>query len=87
MAVQAYRLSDSAWAYILPITFVVGLVAFIPAAVMWGAWIGGAILASAVVARKLLTKKAVDWVRMDALSNRKRFRWYSAKGIVWGRKI
>lgn len=83
MAVQAYRSSDSIWTSILPASFLIGLLAFIPIAVFYSFWVGLAVLTVAIISRKMLTKKAVDWVRQDALANRDRYRWYVARDIVW----
>lgn len=87
MAVQAYRLSNSAWTWILPLIFLLGLLAFVPVMIFWSVWFGLALLGAAIIARKLLTKKAVEWVRRDALASRERYRWYSARRIVWARRI
>jgi hypothetical protein len=85
MAVQVYGATGSAWTYVLPFAFVAGLLAFLPIAVFWNVWVGVGTFVAAIVARKLLNKKAIDWVRNDALAKRDRFRWYSARGIVWAR--
>jgi hypothetical protein len=87
MAVQAYGLSSSAWTWILPPIFLLGLVAFIPVMIFWSVWIGLGLLVAAIASRKMLTKKAVDWVRQDALASRERYRWYSARNIVWARRV
>ncbi len=87
MAVQAYRLSNSAWTWILPPIFLLGLLAFIPVMIFWSVWIGFGIFVAAIIARKMLTKKAVDWVRQDALASRERYRWYSARNVVWARGV
>jgi hypothetical protein len=86
MAVQAYRLSDSNWAMVLPFTFLIGLVAFIPIMIFYRFWVGLAVLAIAIIAKRMLTKKAEQWVRQDALNSRERYRWYSARNIVWARR-
>lgn len=87
MSVQAYRLSNSAWTWILPPIFLLGLLAFIPVMIFWSVWIGFGILVTAIIARKMLTKKAVDWVRQDALASRERYRWYSSHNIIWSRWV
>lgn len=87
MAVQAYRLSNSAWSHILPIGFIFGLMFFIPIMIFVGLVWGLGVLILAVVARKFLTRKAVDWVRQDSLSAHYRYRWYSARNIVWARRL
>ena len=86
MAVQAYRLSNSKWAMVLPFTFLIGIVACIPVMIVYSFWVGLAVLAVAIIARKMMTKKAVQWVRQDALSSRERYRWYSARIIVWAHR-
>lgn len=85
MAVQAYRFSDSVWAN-LPSVFLLGLIAFIPVMIFVGFLWGLSILAIAVSARKLLTTKAVSWVRKDALASRRRYRWFSAHSVIWAKK-
>lgn len=87
LAVQAFRLSDSAWTYILPLVFFAGLLAFIPVAIFWSIWGGIVLLTLAIVARKSLTANAVAWVRKDALASRRRFRWLSARGVIWARRV
>lgn len=86
MAVQAYRLSNSVWTSILPVSFLLGLVAFIPVGIFYSFWAGLAVFVVAIVSRKMLTKMAVDWVRHDALANQERYRWYAARHIVWARR-
>lgn len=84
LAVQAYRLADSAWTY-LPLAFFAGLMAFIPVMIFVGFWWGVAVLVLTIFARKLLTKKADTWVRTTALKDRARYRWFTSRGIVWAR--
>lgn len=87
LATQAYRLSGSAWTYILPFTFIAGLLAFIPVAIFWSVWAGILIFALAIIAKKMLTAKAVAWVRKEAISGRNRYRWFAARGVIWSRKV
>lgn len=84
-AVQAYRLSSSVWTTILPTTFLLGLVAFIPVMVLISFWWGLGVLALAIAARKFLTKQADAWVRKEALSDRERYRWFTARRIIWAK--
>ena len=87
MAVQAYRFSNSVWTWLLPATFFFGLFAFIPVMIFISVWLGVGILALSLVARKALTSKAVDWVRKDALGSRERYRRYSSRRMIWGRRL
>lgn len=86
MAVQVFRFAPSLWSIGLPLLFLLGLLAFLPVMIFVSIWAGLGTLALAIIARRMLTVKAVDWVRKDALSNRERFRWYSARSIVWARR-
>lgn len=83
-AVQAYRLSNSIWTSILPFGFIIGLVAFIPIMIFLSFWWGLAVLILAIISRKALTKKAEAWVRKEALDDRTRYRWLTARGVIWG---
>src|SRR3546814_18687374 len=85
LATQAYRLSGSAWTSILPLTFFVGLLAFIPVAIFWSVWAGVGLLALAIIAKKMLTAKAIAWVRKEAIGDRTRYRWFTARGVIWSR--
>ena len=87
MATQAYRLSGSTWAMILPLTFFAGLLASIPVAIFWSVWVGIGLFALAIIARKMLTVKAIAWVRKEAIGDRRRYRWFSARGVIWCRKV
>lgn len=87
LATQAYRLSGSAWTSILPLTFFVGLLAFIPVAIFWSVWAGVGLLALAIIAKKMLTAKAIAWVRKEAIGDRTRYRWFTARGVIWSRKV
>lgn len=86
-AVQAFRSSDSPWSYILPFAFFGSLIAFIPVGIFVSVWAGAGLLALALLARKMLTSFAVDWVRKDALAHRNQYRSYVARDIVWARKV
>jgi hypothetical protein len=86
MAVQAFQLSDSPWKQILPTIFLLGVVTFLPIAIFLNLWIGICVLVVAIAAKQILTKKAVDWVRGDALVDKERFRFYSSRGVVWGQR-
>lgn len=86
MAAQVFRFAPSVWSKVLPLTFLIGLVAFLPIMIFVRVWVGLGVLALAIIAKRMLTAKAVDWVRKDALSKRERFRWYSARSIVWARR-
>src|SRR3546814_16768843 len=72
LATQAYRLSGSAWTSILPLTFFVGLLAFIPVAIFWSVWAGVGLLDLAIIAQKMLTAKAIARVRKEAIGDRPR---------------
>lgn len=85
LAVQSYRLLQSIWTTLFPIAFIVGLIAFIPVIIFVGFWWGLLVLALAILSRKLLTKKADAWVRKEALADRTRYRWFTARGVVWAR--
>jgi hypothetical protein len=87
MAVQAYRLSNSVWTRLLPSTFLISLLAFIPVMIFISFWLGLGILALSILARKALTSKSVEWVRKDALANRERYRWYSSRRMIWARRM
>jgi hypothetical protein len=87
LATQAYRLSGSPLATILPLVFFGGLLAFIPVAIFWSVWAGVGLFALAIIAKKMLTAKAVAWVRKEAIGNRKRYRWLTARGAIWARRI
>lgn len=86
LAVQAYRLSNSVWTLLLPAAFFLGLVAFIPVMIFVGFWWGLGVLALAIISRKLLTKVAEAWVRKTALDDRSRYRWFTARGVIWARR-
>ena len=87
LAVQAYRLSGSPFVSILPLVFFAGLVSFIPLMVFYSFWAGGIALIAAITARRLLTKKAVNWVRNDALASQEAFEWYRKRRIIWGERV
>src|SRR3546814_8516704 len=71
----------------LPLTFFVGLLAFIPVAIFWSVWAGVGLLALAIIAKKMLTAKAIAWVRKEAIGDRTRYRWFTARGVIWSRKV
>lgn len=87
LATQLYQHAEPSWSHWLPLVFFVGLFAFIPVMIFAGILWGLAVLALAVLARKILSSKAVNWVRQDSLSDRTRYRFYSARKIVWAQKI
>src|SRR3546814_14948068 len=87
LATQAYRLSGSAWTSILPLTFFVGLLAFIPAAIFWSVWAGVGLLALPIIAKKMLTAKAIAWVPKEAIDGRTLYEWVTARVGHVSRKV
>ena len=87
LATQEYQHSKSQWANWLPLTFLGGLIAFLPVMIFIGFFWGLAILGLAILSRKMLSAKAEDWVRQDSLANPERYEWYCARKIVWTEKI
>src|SRR3546814_11699966 len=66
LATHAYRLSGSAWTSILPLTFFVGLLAFIPVAIFWRVWAGAGLLALAITAKTMRSNQrrvGKEWAR------------------------
>lgn len=87
LATQVYQHAEPSWAHSLPFVFLAGLLAFIPVMIFVGFLWGLGVLGLAIVSRKVLSHKAVEWVRQDSLSSQKRYRWYSARKIVWAQKV
>lgn len=87
LATQVFRHSKPTWAHWLPLVFLGGLLAFIPVMIFVNFIWGLAVLILAIVSRKMLSAKAVDWVRQDSLGSPDRYQWYSSRKIVWTEKI
>ena len=68
---------------IFSIVFSGALLAFIPVGIFVGLWYGVAMLAIAVVSKKLATRYLVQETRRLALSEKEIYRWLLARKIIW----
>ena len=72
--------------WIFPALFMVALLAVIPLWVIVGFWYGAASLLVALVSNRIATTQRVTGVRALASSDKKMFRLFLARHIIWMRK-
>ena len=82
-----YQNAPQNWAQWLPSLWLVCLIVFLPTMFIAGFIWGLGILILGIMAHKVLSSKAAEWVRQDSLSSQVRYRGYLARNIVWAQKV